>query len=490
MIPDVYFAVIHRYRECINNGGGSNEAMNSRGTNMMTAGCRITMLLMLLITPLRAVDLSPFRYLQPISGDARDLAEVAAVAIDDQAWEILADGCRDLILADDKGQVVPYMLRRASEIKTYTANKPLPAKVEELKTKEDNAIEVLIRLQDNSPSADSLEIKTPLEDFERKVTVHGQDDSGGWILLADDVLIYDYSRFMDVRQVTVDLNKNEARLLKVTVSAVIDELRSPFTEIRRRQDSDGGTSAEEIYAIWSRPFRIDSIELRQSQKKEQVKSDLQREYTVTDVSVQPDEKSTDTIIDIKVLRQPVNKITLQINGDNFFRDVKVQVPVVNNGRSDWRTIGSGRIHRITVRKTNRESLAVEIPEHRADTYRVLIKNNDNPPLDITGALISGPVYDVTFVAAADRNYTLYYGAKGRRAPVYDTAAIMAVLGRETPPRSLLAGERIENPAWEDAGRSWTEWLGSRGFFIAAVLVVMLVLVAGIFRAGKQLEDRA
>ena len=78
-----------------------------------------------------------------------------------------------------------------------------------------------------------------------------------------DGVIFDYSRFMDIRNRDVALPANEYRQFKVVVEQELDDRESPLRElIRGRRGKDGKKDTRvEITRNLRTPFRIDGVEL-------------------------------------------------------------------------------------------------------------------------------------------------------------------------------------------------------------------------------------
>ncbi len=172
-------------------------------------------------------------------------------------------------------------------------------------------------------------------DLSLEFAVDGQTDDGAWERLVDNALVYDYARFMDVRQVSIDVPPNRARRLRVTIANVTDEQRSELTRIARARGAQG-ESVEETYRLERRPFRIDRIAAVALQRTERVQAERLREYRATDFESSFDETTRDTAVESAAARPPVNRIALEVADDNFSRDVMVQVPVwVAPTREAW-----------------------------------------------------------------------------------------------------------------------------------------------------------
>lgn len=440
------------------------------------------------LTSVRAADPAAFRYAQDVAKLESATPKVVAVALADDAWAALSDGAADLRLFDEAGVAIPYLLRRAREFQAHVVPKPVRLRVADLKTLEDNAIEIILDLEAGEPSADRLDIETPLKDFERRVAVDGQTDDGAWERLVENALVYDYARFMDVRQVAIDMPPNRARRLRVTLSDVTDEQRSALTRIARSRDTQG-ESVEETYRLERRPFRIDRIAAVAFQRTERVQAERLREYRAGGFESSLDETTRDTVVEIAATRPPVNRIMIEVADDNFFRDAVVQVALRRDGRQVWHALASGRMYRVRLGGQARESLTLDVPEQRADRVRVRIRNHDNPPLRIEGIRLTGPVYEAVFVAEPGREVRMHYGADGMRAPVYDTSALLAALGGSAVPIRLETGPRRENPLWVAPQREAWDWLQSRAFFMVAVAAALAVLGVGLARAIKRADSQ-
>ncbi len=434
----------------------------------------------------QATGPAAFRYVQDVSDATVAAPRAVAVALDEEAWAELDERTADLRLFDDAGTPVPYLLRRATDWRAQSVPTPVRARVADLKTLEANAIEILLELKENEPPADRLTIETPLKNFERRVSVQGKAADGDWESLVEDALVYDYARFMDVRQTEIALPRNRARRLRVAIADVTDEQRSALARMTRRRGA-AGESVEESYDVTRRPFRIDRIALVAFRQAERAQAERRRVWPIAGFETKPDAKTGETVVEIAMNRVPVGELTLRVADDNFFRDATVEVPARSEGREVWRPVASGRLHRVRLGGQERESLTLSFSERRAERFRIRVRNNDNPPLTVEGAEAKGPVYEAVFVAEPDRNYRLHYGATGLRAPVYDMAAILSAAGAKATPVVLEAGPRRDNPLWEGrTDASWV-WLQSRTFFFAAVAAALAALTVGIALAMRRAD---
>ena len=123
----------------------------------------------------------------------------------------------------------------------------------------------------------------------------------------------------------------------------------------------------------------------------------------------------------------------------------------------------------------KNTLNISFPEHRQDEYRIMIRNEDNPPLKITGVKTRGNVYRAVFLAAENETYHLYYGSDQAKPPKYEAMAVLAPLRQGHAVNEVRLGEEISNPT-----------VGKPGFTVYGLFnnkvflgVVIVALVAGL-----------
>lgn len=133
---------------------------------------------------------------------------------------------------------VPYLLEPVVKHRTIQVRQPCAAKVVSLHVDEGRGLEIVIELDEKAPAATGATIRTPLADYERRVRVYGSRSGTDWSSLVTDGTIFDYSRFMDIRNRDVVIPANDYRRFKLTVERELDDRESPLRELIRRQ-SDG-----------------------------------------------------------------------------------------------------------------------------------------------------------------------------------------------------------------------------------------------------------
>lgn len=97
----------------------------------------------------------------------------------------------------------------------------------------------------------------------------------------------------------------------------------------------------------------------------------------------------------------------------------------------------------------------------------------------------GPVWQAVFLADPDKIYRVYYGATGQsKPPRYDLVPIERLLSQDHDPVALALGPEAENPHFRQAGFFASE-TRMRILFGLAIVVMVAVLAAGLYRASRQ-----
>jgi hypothetical protein len=413
--------------------------------------------------------------------------EILAVPLDLDIFAATRDGFPDLRISDEAGTEVPFVLEQVSEQRSERVRQACASELVSLRPMDGNALEIVVRLVEKAPNAGGVTILTPLTDYEHRVKIWGSPNEKDWSPLVSDGLIFDYSRYMDVRNREVVLPANDFRRFKLEVEQVLDERESPFLELTRSRRGGGKDQRIETTRIERRPFRIDRIDLWRTVEKESAPRAVKMSYPVKTFQVEEDAQEKVTRIQVRSRREPLTGLVLETPNRNFSRAVKVRVPVTHGVRTEWVEVGSGTIHRFQFRAFRREELQLSFPERREEHYQIVIENADNPPLEITSVQAEGNRYRMVFLAAEGRRYRIKYGSGTAESPRYDTAAVLASLRPGFQPIDARLGAQVENPLYREVHRLG-DWLNNAVFLGFAIILMIVVLGWILFRAGQRIKQ--
>ncbi|MCS7305490.1 MAG: hypothetical protein NZ602_10345 [Thermoguttaceae bacterium] len=466
------------------------------------------------VGPAWAAEPGQFRFWKQILPSPLPEENIFAVPLDNDVYAEVQDGFPDIRLFDSRQRETPYLLEKAFTTVTEYDRTWTSARVETARELENNRLEIVLSLPPSINSADGIQIQTPLRDFERQVQVFGSDNGQQWTLLVKDGLLYDYSRYIDVRGLELRLPPNKHRFFKLLIEEITDTKDSPWTEITRKIRQEKEWEKIERFQLVRRPLRIDLVQVWSWVPRTE-KRLLKTHYHSLPFQVQEDSKNKCTIIQVQTRRQPLERFVLKTASRNFYREISVQIPVPWPSRPvrrpdplsaalepapppaepsiEWRTIATGRIHLLRFRHFHEENLQIDFSEQRSPQYRLLIHNQDSPPIEITGVDAAGPVYQVVFLGQPQESYQLYYGANSVGHPQYDIAHVLTSLrsGAEPVQAKLQAQANTQTPQMPPAQPrplSLLAILNHPLFFLTAIVVVVIILAWGLIFASRRIQQ--
>jgi hypothetical protein len=439
-----------------------------------------------LTTPTAAGE-PPLRFSKPLDRGSATGEEILAVPLDSDIYAGTRDGYPDLRIVDEHRAMVPYLLEPVARRQTTPVRQTCASKVVSLHVDEGKGLEIVVELDEKAPSATGATIRTPLADYERRVRVYGSRTGDLWVPLVTDGVIFDYSRFMDVRNRDVVIPANDYRRFKLVVEHELDERESPLRDLIRGRGEGKKDEQVEITQTLRRPFRIDGVELWRTVETDRGSKAETFPYPTADLRVEPDVPNKATRVEIKSRREPLTSLSINTTSKNFSRPAKVFVPVQDGLRTDWLEIGHGTLSLIQFRGFRRAELRVDFPEQRQERYRLVIENADNPPLEITGISAEGTGRRLVFLGTEGRTYHVEYGSETAQPPSYDTAAVLGSLQKGFQPVTLKLGQEVANPGFKSV-RGPGNLLNNRVVLALAIVVMVLVLAWALFRAGQRIKD--
>jgi hypothetical protein len=436
----------------------------------------------------RAADGKPaLQFSKELDRGAATGEEILAVLLDSDIYAATRDGYPDLRILDDRGAMVPYLLEPVAQRRTSQVRQPCASKVVSLHVDEGKGLEIIVELYEKAPDTTGATIRTPLADYERRVRVYGSRTDGGWDPLVSDGAIFDYSRFMDVRNRDVVLPANDYRRFKLVVEHELDDRESPLRELIRGRNEGKKDEQVEITQILRRPFRIDGVDLWRTVETDHESKMETFPYPTAGLQVEPDPKQKVSRVEIKSRREPLTRLSLSTSSRNFSRPATVLIPVHVGRRTDWVEVGSATLSLVQFRAFRRAELRIEFPEQRQGRYQLVIENADNPALEITGVEGEGTVYRMVFLGTEGRTYRVEYGSETAEPPQYDTAAVLGSLQKGFQPVTVKLGPQVANPGYKTV-RGPLAILNSKVFLALAIVLMVVVLAWALFRAGQRIKD--
>lgn len=440
----------------------------------------------LLLAQTVTAETGDYRFSRPVAWQDKGQEELLAVPLDSRVYAATRDGFPDLRLVDQNDLETPYLLEKAAETKTETRRLNCESKLLGLK-KKNKAIEIHLRLDKDAQSADGLTVFTPLLNFEHRVQVFGSDDGKNWSPLVKDTAIFDYSSYMPVSNKDIPLPANRFRQFKVVIEEALQSQETELLELTRTLQGEKEMERSERVALRRVPLKIDRIAFWRNQTDVLPETDKQFDYPVKEFKVTQDTKKQTTVIDVNSSREPLTGFKLHTPMSNFNRSATVKIPVKHGIETDMQVIGSAVLESLHFRDINRVQTTITFPEQRQNTYRIVISNHDNPPLEITGVTGLGNGYNLLFLPLKGKTYSLRYGSEKVKLPSYETGPIRELLHRGYKSTSTILGaEPAEKPVQESF--DFAGLLNSKVFLGFVVTLMVVALGWSLIRAGKRIDQ--
>jgi len=175
-----------------------------------------------------------FQFSKEIQSPALKQEELLAVPLDSDVFAATQEGLADVRVLDGEGNPVPYLLRQAQTTRARRVRKTWPARNFSARPLDDGGLEITVELDKDDPHPNGLTLVSPLTNFEQRVRVEASADGEQWEPAGNETLIFDYSRYMDVRRDGVSFPETAKRHFRIVIDDVTVEQESELLALTRR----------------------------------------------------------------------------------------------------------------------------------------------------------------------------------------------------------------------------------------------------------------
>ncbi len=427
-----------------------------------------------------------FRYRKALRPPAETGHKVGSFEIDEEVYREVSDIQSGLRLYAADGAEVPFIVRRKMKRTTAVKDRKIWSKIEKFEKRPDGSVEIHISREKADPPVQSLSFVTQLRNFEKQVTVYGDTGNADWELLAEKQPIFDYSRYIDLWNTRVALKANRCVRYRVEVNAIEASEQSPLVRIVR--DNRGGKvlSEQEHLSFRRVDFRIESIGLIADIEEKRTAGPARRAYTVSNLVVEADEETRETVAIFETARTPIADLTVETESVNFKRPVIVEASDTVD-EDDWKRVASASISKISVGAFRRDDRRIALGGvRRFRRYRLRVRNDNSPPISIDAITARGEIREGVFFVPEGDPPAVYFGGGELTRPTYDIAGVLGqVPFADTDVYEL--GGRGDNEFF--SGETRREPINTKVFLIAVILATVAVLGWLIARtSGKLLPE--
>ncbi|MFM7057053.1 MAG: DUF3999 family protein [Planctomycetota bacterium] len=378
-----------------------------------------------------------YRCLRPLTTEPVKDPALAVLRLDASIWEQTRDGLPDLLLSDEGGLDVPFLVRPAMQTQSVKALRRWSAEQTELRPQANGSLEIVVHLKKDDPQPEGLTLFTPLTNFELRLQIHAGTDSSG-PLLAENALLYDYTQFMNVRSTTVKFNSGSSRSFCLVIDQEVAAAESTLKELTRTFAAGTETQRTESVVQERRPIRIDRIEFSTESAVTEQQVAMLDQWSPESPDVQQNAETRETLVEFAAGRRPLSQVTLQTSSRNFNRTVHLEYHIP--GKPDrWQTVSSSQLRQIAIGRVQETQLTLECPPERHDRWRLRIENGDSPPLQAPGLELRGSASELIWLAEPDRHFVLLYGDDTASAPRHNLKVLETALAAGEKPFPATAG---------------------------------------------------
>lgn len=299
-----------------------------------------------------------------------------------------------------------------------------------------------------------IEFRTPANDFRHRAVVETSNDGVTWLRIGEQT-VYAFTvkeRGFTTRNTSIRYPESTARYLRVTIS-------------------DDGEGYLEVYS--ATVFYV----------KETPAREISWESSVLSTSRDEAQRTTNVEVDLGTPGLPSYRLDISVPDVNFYREVTLQS---SPDRQDWKTLVRGAdIYAFDTPKFVGNSLVMDYPEATSRYLRLVIHDEDSPPLTVQGVRVWGLWRRLVFAADPQQSYQLYYGNANAKRPSYDIERVFPYLATEILPEAEISPQ-ADNPYFKEEKPPVSErfpWLFPVVIAIAAVIVALLLV--GIFRQVRK-----
>ena len=296
-----------------------------------------------------------------------------------------------------------------------------------------------------------VEIRTPSQNFQRRVVVEGSSDGTTWATLEDEGHIFDFTikeRNFTTRDTRVRYPVNTARYLRV----------------RTINDEEPPLEINGAVAFFNQELP--------PREKEVVATISSREEDT-------EKRRTLLVLDLGTQGFPSSRLSLSTSQENFYRQVRLEG---SDDAETWSLLRSAEaLYAYNTPKFVGSSLSLGYPESTYRYFRLTISNEDNPPLPLSSARAYGFLRKLIFSASPEGKYRLYYGNSEARQPSYELEHIFPYLVTQNLPNAQL-GVHTTNPLYALPSPPPTPFT-ERNSWLLPTVVAIASLVIGLFLAN-------
>ena len=345
-------------------------------------------------------SLADWEFKKRIAAD--NIEGVARFKADAEVYNNAKSDLSDIRVVSAEGEEIPYKLKVMETERETICFEP---KLFNLSNMPDRYTEFYLDMGEEIQMSNKIHIITPHKNFRRKVEVWGSDDGKQWLKIRDDANIFSF--YTEDHRTT------------------LTEVKFPDTKKRYLK-----------IVIWNKnetPLKIERCWVYHEKVSEAPLDDIPAKMSRSE---NYEKKRTEIILDVVHKHIPKKEIILKFASPGYHRSVRV---FGSDNAKDWQYLNSTVIYMYN--KKNKNNI-ISLSVSRERYLKLLVYNQDDPPLNIDDISIKGHQQFIYFPVKKDKIYYLFYGNSDARKPVYEFERLLPFMESEKSFMADLEGEQL------------------------------------------------
>ena len=385
-----------------------------------------------------------------------------------------------IVAANDRE--IPYWTMPVTKTETAWRQEPCQATATRVKEENDLSLVLDFELAPEAPAPQGLTSNTPRRNFERQVTVLG-DDGNTWTTLATDAFIFESSDTLQMRQCDVPFDAGKHRRFRVVIAQASLERQDAYRRVTRFLAQNGQTDqAVETTGVTRQPFKIDSVSFWHKVPMPTRPQVQFLSFSAPAGPISHDDDKHETTYELTPPCFPVTGLEIVSPERNFLRTVTVQKHYEQ---------GFITAHHARITACDLPGIALIRPvldglaPITGGRVRIIIHDGDNPPLTVTDIRLRTPAVKLVFIAEPGQTPCRLRAVAEARPPAYQHPDIFpAILTNQVPVTPVTLGDRQGQP--RPPSPAPTTGL-PRWALLLALAAATVAIAAGVAKAAKSTQ---
>jgi len=418
-----------------------------------------------------------WEYYKDINIENAQVGKNYRIVLDKDIYNVSQVSLNDLRIILNKEIELPY------EIFTFKAHSNIRNMVSEIldnSVTQEKANIVILDLGEAGQKNNKLYLEIDEHNFGRRVMVEGGDDTLNWQLLTRDSYIYDFTFGGEAFPRGGEVKWQRAVDSKYMVDFSY-RTASRSTEVRYKENKFQYLKITVFGSEDEEPLTIKGVNI----SSHYIIPADETEYTclIKEAIINKEQRSSEITLDFGVKNIHLHNLKINSNSKNYYRTLFIQG---SNDLEEWVRVGSGEIFDYNIENFKDSKRDISFHESRYRYLKLIILNQDNPPINIDSVIGVGLNRSIVFPYQAEGNLRIYYGNPFANKPSYDyTRYVRRANVREL--ETLLISQEFKNPSYvlKKIKRPWTEekpyilWIA-----LIAIVIILLFLVASMLKKIK------